>query len=189
MDAPMPPRDPLTELHEAQKRATLERIARALERLAPPPPHQPDFSAAEAFVWQSEPEAFMPIAQVNRVPIELLKSVTAMRDTLLANTERFARGLPANNALLWGARGMGKSSLVKAVHADVRARVMNNGGGGADLKLVEIHREDIATLPACLSFLRGEPHRFIVFCDDLSFDSNADANRAGRILKKVFAGK
>ena len=127
----------------------------------------------------------MPIAQVNRVPIELLKSVTAMRDTLLANTKRFARGLPANNALLWGARGMGKSSLVKAVHADVRACAMNNGGGGADLKLVEIHREDIATLPACLSFLRGEPHRFIVFCDDLSFDADDTAYKS---LKAVLEG-
>src|SRR5262245_48895140 len=93
----------------------LDRIAAALERLAPPPPAKPDFGAAEAFIWQAEPEAFLPVAQINRVPIALLKSVTGMRDTLLANTERFARGLPANNALLWGARGMGKSSLVKAV--------------------------------------------------------------------------
>jgi predicted AAA+ superfamily ATPase len=185
MDTPMAARDALAELHEAEKRATLERIARALERLAPPPPLEPDFNAAEAFVWQPQPESFSPVAQVNRVPIALLKSVTAMRDTLLANTERFARGLPANNALLWGARGMGKSSLVKAVHADVRARVMNNGSGGADLKLVEIHREDIATLPRCLSFLRGEAHRFIVFCDDLSFDAGDTAYKS---LKAALEG-
>jgi len=180
----MAARDPLADLHETQKRATLERIARALERLGPPPPLEPDF-AAEAFVWQSQPEAFLPVAQVNRVPIALLKSVAAMRDTLVANTERFARGLPANNALLWGARGMGKSSLVKAVHADVRARIMSNGGGGADLKLVEIHREDIATLPRCLSFLRSEPHRFIVFCDDLSFDADDTSYKS---LKAVLEG-
>jgi predicted AAA+ superfamily ATPase len=184
-DAPMAPRDPLAERHETRNRATLERIARALESLAPPPPCEPDFGAAEAFVWQSQPEAFLPVAQVNRVPVTLLKAVSAMRDTLLANTEHFARGLPANNALLWGARGMGKSSLVKAVHADVRARVMNNGSGGADLKLVEIHREDIAALPRCLSFLRSERHRFIVFCDDLSFDAGDTAYKS---LKAVLEG-
>lgn len=164
--------------------AVLERIAAALERLAPPPPFTPDFAAAEAYIWQAHPEAFVPVAQVNRVPLALLKSVGAMRDTLAANTERFARGLPANNALLWGARGMGKSSLVKAVHADVRGRIVN-GTGGADLKLVEIHREDIASLPHCLGFLRNQRHRFIVFCDDLSFDADDTSYKS---LKAVLEG-
>ena len=116
--------------------ALLERVASALERLAPPPPARPDFDAADAFIWQSEPEAFLPVAKVNRVPIALLKSVEQMKDTLLANTERFARGLPANNALLWGARGMGKSSLVKAVHAAVLERLAAAGGKVPGLKLV-----------------------------------------------------
>jgi predicted AAA+ superfamily ATPase len=161
----------------------LDRIAAALERLAPPAPARPDFGAAEAFIWQAEPEAFLPVAQVNRVPIALLKSVAGMRDTLLANTERFARGLPANNALLWGARGMGKSSLVKAVHADVRARV--TADGGADLKLIEIHREDIASLPRCLAHMRADSRRFIVFCDDLSFDHDDTSYKS---LKAVLEG-
>jgi hypothetical protein len=161
----------------------LERIAAALERFAPPAPLKPDFQAAEAFIWQAEPEAFLPVRQVNRVPIALLKSVTAMRDTLLANTERFARGLPANNALLWGARGMGKSSLVKAVHAEVRQRLAQEGG--AELKLVEIHREDIASLPRCLSHMRGAAQRFIVFCDDLSFDHDDTSYKS---LKAVLEG-
>jgi uncharacterized protein len=161
----------------------LDRIATALERIAPPAPPKPDFGAAEAFIWQSEPEAFLPVAQVNRVPITLLKSIAGMRDTLLTNTERFARGLPANNALLWGARGMGKSSLVKAVHAEVRERM--RAEGAADLKLVEIHREDIASLPRCLSFLRNDGRRFIVFCDDLSFDHDDTSYKS---LKAVLEG-
>ncbi len=112
-----------------------------------------NFAAADAFIWQSERERFLPVAKVNRVPIDLLKSIEAMRDTLLANTERFARGLPANNALLWGARGMGKSSLIKAVHAAV-LETLQSADPTAGLKLVEIHREDIASLPACLAHLR-----------------------------------
>jgi uncharacterized protein len=158
----------------------LDRIADALDRLAPPQAPKPDFAAAEAFIWQAEPEAFLPVPHVNRVPIALLKSVASMRDTLLANTERFAQGLPANNALLWGARGMGKSSLVKAVHAEVRERAP-----AADLKLVEIHREDIATLPRCLSHLRADERRFIVFCDDLSFDHDDTSYKS---LKAVLEG-
>src|SRR6478736_8596047 len=116
----------------------IERIARALERLGPREAETPDFGAADAFVWQAENDDFLPVAEVNRVPLALLKSVDRMRDTLLVNTQRFARGLPANNALLWGARGMGKSSLVKAVHATVNATQARGA-----LKLVEIHREDI----------------------------------------------
>jgi predicted AAA+ superfamily ATPase len=138
-----------------------ERIARALERLGPREPDHPDFAAGDAFVWQAEAQAFLPVATVNRVPLALLKGIDAARDTLLANTTRFARGLPANNALLWGARGMGKSSLVKAVHGEI-----------AGLKLVEIHREDIHSLPHMLAHLRAAPdQRFILFCDDLSFEA------------------
>jgi uncharacterized protein len=166
-------------------RAVLERIASALERLAPPPPAAPDFSVAEAFVWQADRLGFLAVERVNRVPITLLKSVTAMRDTLLANTERFASGLPANNALLWGSRGMGKSSLVKAVHAAIAGGTASDSGGVHGLKLVEIHREDIATLPACLAFLRADPHRFIVFCDDLSFDADDTSYKS---LKAVLEG-
>ncbi len=177
-----PPQSP-TPFADHVLSASLERIARALERIAPPAPARPDFGAAEAFIWQADPEAFLAVAQVNRVPIALLKSVTSMRDTLLANTERFARGLPANNALLWGARGMGKSSLVKAVHAEVRQRLLAEGG--ADLKLIEIHREDIASLPRCLFYLRAEGHRFIVFCDDLSFDADDTSYKS---LKAVLEG-
>src|SRR3974390_2477504 len=124
---------------------TLLRIAEALERLSPPPLPVPDFAAADAFVWAAEDNRFIAVAQVNRMPIALLKSVDRMRDTLLANTDNFARDLPANNALLWGSRGMGKSPLVKAVHAEVAAR--QSAAGPVRLKLVEIHREDIASLP------------------------------------------
>jgi uncharacterized protein len=159
----------------------VERIARALERLAPPAPRQPDFDRAEAFIWQAEPEAFLPVTEVNRVPLRLLKGVDRMRDTLVENTSRFAGGLPANNALLWGARGMGKSSLVKAVHAEVSRR-----RGLAALKLIEIHREEIASLPHCLSYLRRTPEkRFILFCDDLSFESADDSYKS---LKAVLEG-
>ncbi len=159
---------------------TLFRIAEALERMAPPEPLAPDFEVAEAFIWQAEENRFLPVEHVNRMPIELLKSVDRMRDTLLANTENFARGLPANNALLWGARGMGKSSLVKAVHAEVAARQEKPA-----LRVVEIHREDISSLPRCLSYLRGQPHRFIVFCDDLSFDADDTSYKS---LKAVLEG-
>ena len=153
----------------------IERIARALERLGPREAETPDFEAADAFVWQAESGAFLPVAQVNRVPLALLKGVDRMRDTLFANTQRFASGLPANNALLWGARGMGKSSLVKAVHGEV---------GG--LKLVEIHRDDIDSLPRLLGHLRAAPSdRFILFCDDLSFEA---VDTSYKSLKAVLEG-
>jgi hypothetical protein len=140
----------------------IERIASALERLGPREPETPEFEGADAFVWQAETDSFLPVVEVNRVPLSLLKGIDSMRDILLANTKRFARGLPANNALLWGARGMGKSSLVKAVHGEVEG-----------VKLVEIHRDDIASLPRLLAHLRAEPgKRFILFCDDLSFDGD-----------------
>jgi len=145
----------------------LQRIADALERLAPAAPAEPDFAAAEAFVWHAQPGWLQPVPQVNRVELSLLKGIDRARDTLLDNTRRFAEGLPANNALLWGARGMGKSSLVKAVHASIAA---DRPAGAPALKLVEIHREDIESLPALMGLLRGRPERFILFCDDLSFD-------------------
>ena len=173
---------------------TLRRIAHALERLAPPSAPAPDFEAAEAFIWQSCPGAFQPVAEVNRLPLALLKGIDHQAEQLLANTVRFARGYAANNALLWGARGMGKSSLVKAVHAEA-ARVLTEGGeAGPDgaraaqtvrLKLVEIHREDIASLPACLLHLRASRHRFLVFCDDLSFEREDTDYKS---LKSVLEG-
>jgi uncharacterized protein len=144
----------------------LARIAGALERLAPPLPDAADLTAADAFVWQPIGR-LQPVPRVNRVEIGLLRGVDRVRDILADNTARFARGLPANNALLWGARGMGKSSLVKAVHAAVNAQARE---GVRPLKLIEIHREDIETLPALMALLRDDPHRAIVFCDDLSFD-------------------
>ncbi|MEZ5774324.1 MAG: ATP-binding protein [Hyphomicrobiaceae bacterium] len=169
--------------------ARLERIAAALERLAPPAGRALDLDVAEAYVWQSAPPGFLPVERVNRMPMALLKGIDHTRDLLHDNTERFARGLPANNALLWGARGMGKSSLVKAVHADVRATLAAGLAAApaeaADLKLVEIHREDIKDLPHCLSHLRISRHRFIVFCDDLSFDTDDTSYKS---LKAVLEG-
>jgi uncharacterized protein len=144
---------------------TLLRIAEALERLAPAPPASTDLSRYEAFVWRATPPGLDAVAQVNRVDLSLLKGIDLTRDQLLDNTRRFAKGLPANNALLWGARGMGKSSLVKAAQAAVNMEV------GGVLKIVEIHREDINSLPQLTAMLRAEKtYRFIIFCDDLSFD-------------------
>ena len=144
--------------------ALLGRIADALDRLAPREPPKSDISAAEAFVWHADRAWLEPVPSVNRVELGLLIGLDRSRETLLANTRRFADGLPANNALLWGARGMGKSSLVKSVHAAVNAQT------GGKLALVEIHREDIGSLPTLLHTLRGSNRRFILFCDDLSFD-------------------
>jgi hypothetical protein len=160
----------------------LSRIAAALERLAPPPPPPADFSAADAFVWHQGPDGFQPVGEINRVPLALLKGIEDRARQLLANTERFAKGLPANNALLWGARGMGKSSLVKAVHGEVARRIRK---GGPRLKLVEIHREDIGSLPRCLAHLRPDQSRFIVFCDDLSFSHDDTSYKS---LKAVLEG-
>ena len=144
----------------------LARIASALERLAPPAARTADLSRNDAFVWYAAALSLDPVARVNRVEIDLLKGIDLTRDILLENTGRFAQGLPANNALLWGARGMGKSALVKAAHHQVNTR------HGGSLRLVEIHREDIESLPALMSIVRQAPgYRFIVFCDDLSFDA------------------
>ncbi len=155
----------------------LTRIAEALERLSPPPAPTADLDAADAFVWHAGDNRLVPVAKVNRVDLALLKGIDRARETLLDNTGRFAKGLPANNALLWGARGMGKSSLVKAVHATVNAE--------NPLKLVEINRDDIESLPALLNLLRADPRRFLVYCDDLSFDAGDSSYKA---LKAVLDG-
>jgi len=165
--------------------AYLDRMTAALERLAPRAAPKFDFAQAEAFVWQSNPPGFLPVPHVNRQPLQLLKGISRASEQLLDNTRRFANGLPANNALLWGARGMGKSSLVKASHAQVREELGLGKGGKPDLKLVEIHREDIDQLPACLAHLRSAKDRFIVFCDDLSFDKDDTSYKS---LKAVLEG-
>jgi predicted AAA+ superfamily ATPase len=166
---------------EASVSAVLARIAAALERLAAPAPAAPDFRQADAFVWHAGRGALQAVAKVNRVDISLLRGVDRVRDALIENTARFARGLPANNALLWGARGMGKSSLVKAAHASINA----SGSLDKPLKLIEINREDIESLPALMELLRGDEHRFLVFCDDLSFDG---ADTSYKSLKAALEG-
>ncbi|WP_085795169.1 ATP-binding protein [Falsiruegeria litorea] len=157
---------------------TLTRIAEALERMAPAPLAAPDFDAASAFVWHVEPDRLEPVPRVNRVALELLVGINRSRDTLLDNTRRFAAGFGANNALLWGARGMGKSSLVKAVHGAVHA-------DHPDLKLVELQREDLPSVARLLNHLRGSKHRFILFCDDLSFSHDDQHYKS---LKAVLDG-
>ncbi|MEQ1942676.1 ATP-binding protein [Mesorhizobium sp. VNQ89] len=145
----------------------LDRLIEAVGRLAPHRPEPTDLTVADCFVWSAEQGILEPIHRVNRVDIGLIRGVDRVRDILSDNTERFAAGLPANNVLLWGARGMGKSSLVKAVHASINA---SRKDGDAPLKLVEIHREDIDSLPRLMTQLKAAPFRFILFCDDLSFD-------------------
>ncbi len=160
--------------------ALLQRIADALERLAPKPVPPVDLKAADAFIWHTEGDRLEPVRKINRVDLDLLQGIPRQRDILLDNTRRFAHGLPANNALLWGARGTGKSSLVKAVHATVAAEMPK-----APLALVEIHREDIPSLPRLLTILRAAPRRFILFCDDLSFDGQDASYKS---LKAVLEG-
>ena len=156
----------------------MDRIAAALERIAPVPQPAPNFQAASAFVWHVGPDRLEPVAHVSRVDLQLLIGVDRARDTLLANTRQFARGLPANNALLWGARGMGKSSLVKAIHAEVHA-------SHEGLRIVELQREDLPSVGRLLNLLRGAPYRFVLFCDDLSFGQD-DAHY--KSLKAVLDG-
>jgi uncharacterized protein len=163
--------------------ARLERIAAALDRLAPPEAALPRFAVADAFVWHPADRRLDPVKRVNRVDMSLLKGIDRVRDLLVENTERFARGLPANNALLWGARGMGKSSLVKAAHAAVNAALA--GPKRAPLKLIEIHREEIESLPELMALLRPAKERFVVFCDDLSFDAEDTSYKS---LKAVLEG-
>ena len=156
----------------------MDRIAQALERLAPAPLPAPDFSSATAFVWHTQPDRLEAVPKVARISLNLLVGVDRSRDTLLANTRQFAKGLPANNALLWGARGMGKSSLVKAIHADVQA-------DHSHLKIVELQREDLPSVARLLNLLRGSGDRFILFCDDLSFGQD-DAHY--KSLKAILDG-
>jgi predicted AAA+ superfamily ATPase len=157
------------------------RIADALERLAPPSAMAPDFSVANAYVWHPEGRRLAPVKRVNRVEMSLLKGIDRMRDVLVENTERFAKGLPANNALLWGARGMGKSSLVKASHAAVN-RSFARGSQDGPLKLIEIHREDIESLPDLMALIRDSTYHFIIFCDDLSFDTDDTSYKSLKAL-------
>jgi predicted AAA+ superfamily ATPase len=173
---------PATATPAADLPQLLARIADALERLAPPRRLEAEFESADAFVWHAAGRRLSPVPRVNRVEMSLLRGIDRVRDILSENTTRFARGLPANNALLWGARGMGKSSLVKAVHAEINHL---RDASSRPLKLIEIHREDIETLPDLMGLLRTDPHRFIIFCDDLSFDSDDTSYKS---LKAVLEG-
>jgi predicted AAA+ superfamily ATPase len=171
----------------ASEHDTTERIARALEAIAthlsagsPTAGAANSFESADAFVWHPD-RRLVPVPRVSRVDLGLLKGIEQVRDILIENTERFANGLPANNALLWGARGMGKSSLVKAAHANINA----NRKPADRLKLIEIHREDIESLPDLMELLRSSDFHFIVFCDDLSFDGNDASYKS---LKAVLEG-
>lgn len=158
--------------------AALTRIADALDRLSPPPAPAPSFAEAEAYVWHTAPDRLEPVRRVARVPLDQLVGIDRARDILLANTLQFARGHAANNALLWGARGMGKSSLVKAVHAEAVAR-------GLPLVLVEISRDDLDSVGRLLAILGDSDRRFVLFADDLSFSSD-DAQY--KSLKAVLDG-
>jgi len=166
-------------MDDAKIAALLARIADALDRLAPPGSVSADLDAGDAFVWHADGQRLETVAKVNRVDLDLLRGVDRQREMLYANTKRFADGLPANNVLLWGARGTGKSSLVKAVHATINAEKPRS------LALVEIHREDIPSLPRLLSHVRGKKRRIVVFCDDLSFDGQDAAYKS---LKAVLDG-
>jgi len=156
----------------------LDRIAAALERISPPPAPAPDLVAHDAYVWHVSPDHLQPVPDVSRVDMDLLVGIDRARDTLLQNTLHFARGLPANNALLWGARGMGKSSLVKAVHAEVVAQ-------GLPLKIVELQREDLTSVTRLLALLRVSDARFVLYCDDLSFGHDDQQYKS---LKAVLDG-
>ncbi len=156
----------------------MERIAAALERISPPPQPAPDLTAHDAYVWHISPDHLQPVSDVARVDMALLVGIDRARDTLLENTLQFAHGLPANNALLWGARGMGKSSLVKAVHAQVVSQ-------GLPLKIVELQREDLTSVTRLLTLLRASDARFILYCDDLSFSHDDQHYKS---LKAVLDG-
>lgn len=153
---------------------TLNRIADALERLSPVQGLKPSLKGSNAFVWQINPDKLTPVTHVNHINIDLLKGIDHVRDILLKNTKQFADGFSANNALLWGARGMGKSSLVKAVHATTK-----------NIALIEIHREDIPSLPRLLEIIRESERQCILFCDDLSFDHDDGSYKS---LKAVLEG-
>jgi uncharacterized protein len=158
----------------------LQRIAQGIENLAPESDPKIDIKGADAYVWDAEHKTLLPVADTHHIDLSLLQGIDDVRDTLLANTLQFTRGYSANNALLWGARGMGKSSLVKAIHAHVNRQMPRS------LVLIEIHREDIATLPQLMFALRGWViRRFILFCDDLSFDQSDTSYKS---LKTVLEG-
>ena len=185
-DATVPSPAPLTSISKLSAMTSrpdteslLTRIAEALERLSPPPVSAAGLDRADAFVWNAEAGRADPVAEVSRVDMSLIRGVDRVRDILVDNTRRFATGLPANNALLWGARGMGKSSLVKAAHAAVNAETPGS------LILIEIHREDIESLPRLMTQLRGQDRRAIIFCDDLSFDHDDTSYKS---LKAVLEG-
>ncbi|MCK4861025.1 MAG: ATP-binding protein [Rhodobacteraceae bacterium] len=161
-----------------RKAEALERIADALERMNPAPTSAPDFTGAEAFVWHTAPDRLEAVPHVNRIDIALLVGIDRSRDTLLTNTLQFAKGMPANNVLLWGARGMGKSSLIKAAHAEVSKQAQG-------LVLIEIQREDLPSIGRLLNLLRGQKSRFLLFCDDLSFDHDDSHYKS---LKAVLDG-
>lgn len=156
----------------------LERIADAFERIAPIPMKASDLKQADAFVWNVDPDCLQPVQEVSRVDLRLLVGINRSRDTLMQNTLQFAKGHPANNALLWGARGMGKSSLVKAIHGAVLVK-------GFDIKIVELQREDLSSVARLLNILRGAQHRVILFCDDLSFSHDDQHYKS---LKAVLDG-
>jgi len=176
--------DPSLSLANCEVLVELRRIADALERLTPQEQPKTDLSSAEAFIWYADQGRLSPVHRVNRVELGLLRGIDRVRDQLNDNTERFAKGYPANNALLWGARGMGKSSLVKASHAYALEK-LHLLKTFVPLKLIEIHREDIDSLPALMVILRESPYRFIVFCDDLSFDADDTSYKS---LKAVLEG-
>jgi len=167
LDAMTSSADPTRDLAALTDR--LDRLISLIERAVPAAPAAPDFEAADAFVWHPEGKRLEPVTRVNRVDLDLLQGIERVRDQLVENTLRFAQGHAANNVLLWGARGMGKSSLVKAAHARVNATLESRGDAGR-LKLVEIHREDIDSLPDLMGLLKASEHRTLIFCDDLSFD-------------------
>ena len=154
------------------------RIADALDRMSPAPLSAPDFESAEAFLWNVLPDRLTPVTSISRVKLDLLIGINRSRDTLLQNTLQFAQGFGANNALLWGARGMGKSSLVKAVHENVCTN-------GHPLKIVELQREDLPSVSRLLNHLRASEHRFLLFCDDLSFSHDDQHYKS---LKAVLDG-
>jgi uncharacterized protein len=168
-------------MNDSSQLPLLRRVADALERLAPAAPASATLDKADAFVWHADGARLEVVPRVSRVEIDLLRGIDQPRDILLDNTRRFAKGLPANNALLWGARGTGKSSLVKAVHAAVNAEADPKNA----IALIEIHREDLASLPHLLSRLRGQKRRCLLFCDDLSFDA---ADTSYKSLKAVLEG-
>jgi len=179
LTAPLADKENMTLSSDADLSETMNRIAAALERLAPDESVKPDLLSADAFLWQSTPLALVPVHKVSRVDIDLLVGVDRLKDMLMENTQRFANGLPANNVLLWGARGMGKSSLVKAVHGTINVQTPGS------LVLIEIHREDIESLPRLMTLLRDSERQSIIFCDDLSFDKDETSYKS---LKAVLEG-